>query len=246
MSNAIKYNVEQGCVRVYGEPAARERFRIHVQDTGPGISADKQHRLFMPFDRLGAETTSIEGSGLGLVLSKRLVEIMGGTLTLTSQVGQGTTFTIELAQKNGSAPLHGPTPVLQDAVQADVPTATRTLLYIEDNLANVQLIEAVLAYRPGIRLVTAMQGGLGLELARQHSPDLILLDVHLPDIRGNDLMAHFRADPRLRNIPVIAISADATMHQMDRLLTAGVSEYLTKPIDVEQFLRLVDRYLEKA
>jgi len=244
VSNAIKYNIIGGRVTIRCEPAPLDRLCIQVEDTGLGIAADKQARLFTPFDRLGAEQTAIEGSGLGLVLSRRLVEIMGGTLTFTSKPDLGTTFTVELAQCKGVKEM------LERLQPLPLPTTVetgpaRTLLYIEDNLANVQLVEAVLTYRPGIRLVTAMQGGMGLELARQHRPDLILLDVHLPDVKGEDLMAELRADAQLKDVPVVVISADATKHQIERLADAGAKEYLTKPIDVEQFLRVVDRYLDE-
>jgi PAS domain S-box-containing protein len=249
ISNAIKYNSENGHVRLFGQStrdaSAGDRFLLHVQDTGPGIPMEKQSRLFTPFDRLGAETTLIEGCGLGLVLSKGLVEVMGGSLSVASTLGEGTTCIIELTHR--PCPVRR-TPATASPTQADASSTARllpkrTLLYIEDNLANVQLVESILSYRPGVRLVPAMQGGLGLELARQHHPDLILLDVHLPDMRGQDLLAILRTDPRLRHIPVIAISADATKHQMERLLEAGAKSYLIKPIDVENFLRILDRYL---
>ena len=243
LANAIKYNADGGRVRVFGEAVAADRFRIHVADTGPGIASDKQRRLFTPFDRLGAETSAIEGTGLGLVLSQRLTEIMGGTLTFVSRVDAGSTFTVELARQQPADSVQ----IVAGAPAPPVPTVAiprRTLLYIEDNLTNVKLIEAVLGYRPGIRLVTAMQGGIGLDLARQHHPDLILLDVHLPDMHGRQVMAILRAEPALKPIPVVVISADATTHQIESLLAAGAREYLTKPIDVELFLRIVDRYLQ--
>jgi CheY-like chemotaxis protein len=132
---------------------------------------------------------------------------------------------------------------ISQARPSPAPAAARTVLYIEDNAANTQLLQAVLMHRPGLRLLTAAQGGAGIELARQHLPDLILLDVHLPDMKGPEMMARLSADAALRSIPVIVISADATAHQIERLLAIGAREYLTKPIDVDQLLRVVDRYL---
>jgi PAS domain S-box-containing protein len=242
VSNAIKYNVERGKVALHCKATPQQRLQIQVQDFGPGIAPEKQTRLFTPFDRLGAEVTPIEGSGLGLVLSKRLVEIMGGTLTFVSQPGQGTSFIVELAQERSVKAILAelPTPAALPA-GTDSPY---TLLYIEDNAANIQLIEAVLAQRPGIRLVTAMEGQLGLQVARQIRPDLILLDVHLPDMKGSALMTTIRADADLREVPVVVISADATKYQIDRLYDAGASDYLTKPIDVDHFLSVLDCYLK--
>ena len=240
VANAIKYNVERGRVILRCEPAPEQRLQIQVQDTGPGISPAKQSRLFTPFDRLGAEMTPIEGSGLGLVLSRRLVEVMGGTLTCVSQAEQGTTFTIELAQARDPQVLADGHPL---PAALDNTGPARTVLYIEDNDANVKLIEAVVAHQPGIRLLTALQGNEGLDLARQHHPDLILLDVHLPDVKGCALMRSIHADPTLCDIPVVVISADATKRQIDNLLEAGAREYMTKPIDVDQLLRMLDRYL---
>ena len=244
VSNAIKYNDEGGLVTLRCEGMRPERLQIQVLDTGPGIAPEKQSRLFTPFDRLGAERTPIEGSGLGLALSKRLIELMGGTLTCVSQPGEGAAFVVEMPKAKNVKAIVNEIPAASS--QAPAATPERTLLYVEDNAANIKLIEAVLVLRPGIRLVTALQGSEGLDLAREHRPDLILLDVHLPDMKGCALMANFRADPRLQSVPVIVISADATQHQRDRLMEAGASEYLTKPIEVDQFLSVLDRYLMKT
>jgi len=243
ISNAIKYNYENGRVVLRSEITPQGRLRLHVQDTGPGIPREMQHRLFVPFDRLGAESTAIEGSGLGLVLSRRLVEIMGGTLSFVSQPESGSTFTVELPIGQCALAVAA-VPTLPSFPEMDVGPA-RTLLCIEDNHANIRLIEAVLASRPNLRLLTAMQASVGLEMARTKVPDLILLDVHLPDMNGDDLLALLRADAMLRTIPVVVISADATARQIDRLLSAGASEYITKPIDVDQLLQILDRYLKE-
>lgn len=242
VSNAIKYNVPRGRVSIRAEATPHDRLHLHVHDEGPGIPREKQHRLFIPFDRLGAEATTVEGSGLGLVLSRRLVEIMGGTLTFTSEPGAGTTFTIDLPL--GKLAPHPPSALAQPAPPAPIGGVARTVLCIEDNVTNIRLIEAVLSARPGIRLLVARQSAAGLDLARKHPPDLILLDVHLPDGTGDRVLTDLRADEKLRDIPVIAISADATATQIDRLLSAGAQEYLTKPIDIDQLLRVLDRYLK--
>jgi PAS domain S-box-containing protein len=242
VSNAVKYNRERGSVTLTWEELPPGRVRLVVRDTGPGLPPEKRQRLFNPFDRLGAEATEVEGTGLGLVLSKRLTEAMGGTLGFVSTGGQGTTFFVELPQATGARGRQAQV----RAAAALAPAAgsqDRSVLYVEDNLDNLALIEGVLAYRPRVRLLSAMQGGMALDLARQHRPDLILLDVHLPDMPGDEVLRRLRADSRLRRTPVIVISADATPHQAERLRAAGAWEYLTKPIDVARFLTLLDQFL---
>jgi PAS domain S-box-containing protein len=242
LANGIKYNRAQGCVSLTWEDLPEGRVRLAVRDTGPGIAPEKRPRLFNPFDRLGAEATGVEGTGLGLVLSKRLTEAMGGTLDLVSTVGQGTTVFVDLPRAYPTPPAaRGPATPLP-------PTAGRkcgTVLYIEDNRANLGLMEDILTDRPGVRLLSALQGGAGLELARQHRPDLILLDVHLPDMPGDEVLRQIQSDPDLYTIPVVIISADATGPQIERLRAAGAWDYLTKPINVPRFLRLLDRFLQE-
>jgi signal transduction histidine kinase/CheY-like chemotaxis protein len=242
LSNAVKYNREGGVVRVACEGGVAGRLRLIVADTGPGIAAEMMSRLFTPFDRLGAEQTTIEGTGLGLALSHHLVAAMGGTLSATSTVGQGTTFTVELRRAE-VLPVESGSPGRVDAHVAD-PAGTRgTVLYIEDNVANLRLLERIMTRRPGVKLLSAMQGTRGIELARDHRPDLILLDLHLPDLPGSDVLARLAADPRTEAIPVVILSADATPGQIRRLLEQGAREYLTKPLDVKQMLALVDNTL---
>jgi CheY-like chemotaxis protein len=191
--------------------------------------------------------SNVEGTGLGLALSRRLVEAMGGELTVSSKVGEGSTFRVRL--RAVESPLlrlarRAPPEAAAPAVEAaDVRPAR--LLYIEDNLANVSLIETILAGRPQVTLVTALQGGLGLDLARQHGADLLLLDLHLPDVPGDEVLVRLRADPRTAHIPVVVISADATPGRIDRLLRSGAHAYLTKPLDVDQFLDVVDGILSR-
>jgi len=245
LSNAVKYNHAGGTVTVSCEDGAGERLRIVVTDTGRGISPEMFRRLFTPFDRLGAEATGVEGTGLGLALSKHLVEAMGGTLAVVSELGAGSAFTVEF-------PLAGAPAAVLDAPGApptgrDEPTAApRLVLYIEDNLSNLRLIEQVLSRRPHTTLLSAMQGQVGLDLAREHRPDLILLDLHLPDLPGDEVLRRLLDEPRTRQIPVVILSADATPGQSERLLAAGAQAYLTKPLDVRQFLALVDEHMSKA
>ena len=237
LSNAVKFNHEGGSVAVSCAQTG-DCLRIKVADTGRGISAANMAKLFVPFERLDVGDTVIEGAGLGLSLSKHLVEAMGGRIGVESEPGKGTVFWVEL-------PLILPTPAALDAripTAAELPRATapRTLLYIEDNLSNLRLIERILARRPEMKLIPAMQGSIGLELARQHRPDLILLDLHLPDIQGDEVLRQLRAEPGTAQLPIVMISADATAAQIERLHAAGASGYLTKPIDVRAFLALVD------
>jgi CheY-like chemotaxis protein len=198
-------------------------------------------RLFTPFDRLGAEAHGIEGTGLGLALSKRLVEAMEGLIGLESAEGRGSTFWVELPESRSPALRAGlgePT-----APGGPAPSRRGTVLYIEDNPSNLRLIERVLAERPAVQLIAAMQGRLGLALAREHRPDLILVDLHLPDISGEDVLREIEADPELKATPVIIVSADATPRQRTRLLAMGARAYLTKPLDVAELLGLLDATL---
>ncbi len=244
LANGVKYIRADGCVILTWEELPPGKVRLAVRDTGPGIAPEKRQRLFRPFDRLGAEATAVEGTGLGLVLSKRLTEAMGGTLTLASMVGAGTTVVVDLPR---AAP---PTRSGRRAAAGLSPaTASRgrgTVLYIEDNRANLGLMEDILAYRPEVQLLSAMQGAAGLELARLHNPDLILLDIHLPDMPGDEVLRQVQADPDLSATPVVVISADATATQIERLRAAGAWDYLTKPLDVPRFLALLDRILHET
>jgi len=241
VSNGIKYNHEGGRVTVACHDDGTGRLRISVIDTGRGIPAALQSRLFTPFDRLGAEAHGIEGTGLGLALSERLVEAMGGRIGLVSTEGRGSTFWVELSEARSPA-----VPVGLDkptAPRGPAPVRSGTVLYVEDNPSNLRLVERVLAERPAVRLIPSMQGRLGLALAREHRPDLILVDLHLPDISGEEVLRELQADPDLKDTPVIIVSADATPGQLKRLLAAGARAYLTKPFDVAQLLGLLDATL---
>jgi signal transduction histidine kinase/CheY-like chemotaxis protein len=241
LSNAVKYNRANGRVSVACSAAPGERLRIAVTDTGGGIAADKLARLFTPFDRLGAEASDVEGTGLGLALSKTLVEAMGGAMLVESRPGGGSTFTVELTLVAGpSTVAAGTVERVEPAITDAASPRSRTILYIEDNLSNLRLVEALLRRRPGVRVLSAMQGRVGLELARAHRPDLILLDRHLPDGSGDQVFLDLRADAATRAIPVVILSADATPGGIQRLLEAGVRAYLTKPLDVHALLAVLD------
>jgi CheY-like chemotaxis protein/anti-sigma regulatory factor (Ser/Thr protein kinase) len=244
ISNAIKYNREGGRVEVIVEPAGENRVAVRITDTGHGILGEDLERLFSPFERLGAEQTGVEGTGLGLALSRRLAETMGGSLDLVSHVGVGSTFWVELPETESPLAKHDGASEL--ATEVDLDRSRGVLLYIEDNVQNVRLLERILARRPGVRLLSAMQGSLGLELAQQHLPDLILLDLNLPDLPGPQVLARLRAHPRTRDIPVAILSADATPGEIRRMLADGAISYMTKPLDVMKLLELVDEILTPA
>lgn len=249
LSNAVKYNREGGAVTVACETTAGGRLRIKVIDTGRGISPDGMRQLFTPFTRLNPERADTEGTGLGLALSKRLVEAMGGTLGVESKVGEGSTFWVELPLTNGPGEQFRAAPLADAMMVPDAREGTgqpRTILYIEDNLSNVSFIEDVLSHRPTVKLLPAMQGRLGLELAREHHPDLVLLDLHLPDIPGLDVLRQLQDDPTTRNIPVVVLSADATPGQIRRLVAAGCRAYLTKPLNVKKLLAVLDDLLQRG
>jgi PAS domain S-box-containing protein len=240
LSNAIKYGTEGGHV-VAGAAVRDGSVEIDVIDDGPGFDAAEQERVFQPFERLGAERSHVPGTGLGLALARQLTVAMGGSLELRSIKGEGATFTVRLHQATGTdaatvVPATGP-PVLRDAV------ARRTVLYVEDNLATVALVESILALRPNVRLLTAMQGGLACELAREHRPDLIILDLHLPDLNGDEVLVRLQDDSRTAAIPVVIYSADATDRQVARLMDAGAIAFLTKPARVTEILELIDGVL---
>ncbi len=236
VSNGVKYNRDHGRVHVTCEVMSG-LVRIDVADTGAGIPAEKQSLLFQPFERLGAEQSAIEGTGLGLAVSKGLTEAMGGRIGLQSR-RDGSTFWIELPRAEPPAP-RADAPA-GTAPRPAVAGAAGTVLYAEDNRANVRLLERLMARRPGVRLVAAPTGGAALLLARTERPDLILLDLHLPDMKGDEVLRRLQADGETRAIPVAVLSADATASQQQRLMAAGAVAYLTKPLDLSALLALLD------
>jgi PAS domain S-box-containing protein len=243
LSNAIKYGDAGGHVSI-GAVAVEGDVVIEVTDDGPGLTEVEQQLLFQPFERLGAERSHVQGTGLGLALCRQLTSAMGGTIDLHSVKGEGATFSVRLKRATSTdtaALVRASAP----AVLRDVVTEC-TVLYVEDNLATVALVESIFALRPNVRLLTAMQGGIAVELAREHHPDLVILDLHLPDINGEEVIQRLRADARTAAVPVVIYSADATERQVDRLLAAGAEAYLTKPARVTEFLGLLDRILGQS
>jgi PAS domain S-box-containing protein len=247
LSNAIKYNRIQGTVEVSCRLNTAKRIRISVRDTGEGLSPEKLAQLFQPFNRLGQEASAEEGTGIGLVVSKRLVELMGGEIGVESTVGMGSIFWIELnvaAEPQPGAGSDKPLiPIQASAVRG---AALRTLLYVEDNRANMQLVEQLIARRPDMSLLSAADGARGIALARTHRPEVILMDINLPGISGIQALKILRADPVTAHIPVLAISANAMPRDIKRGLAAGFFRYLTKPIKVNEFMEALDMALELA
>ena len=241
LSNAIKYNRAGGSVQISSRPGAPGQIEIAITDTGLGMNEAQLQALFQPYNRLGREGSNIEGTGIGLVISKRLTELMGGTLAVSSREGVGSTFTLTLPAAVGaerSAPSY--------TESSPAPYQHRWVHYVEDNETNIEVMRGVLAQRSQVMLRTSMLGLDGLAAIRRDRPDLILLDMHLPDISGLELLRHLKQDDSVADIPVIVVSADATPGHMEQALTLGAQHYVTKPLDVAAFLALVDSALEAA
>jgi signal transduction histidine kinase/ActR/RegA family two-component response regulator len=239
VSNAIKYNRKGGSVRVSAWAVPGGRVRLVVDDTGLGIPAGLQAELFEPFHRLGHEYSGIDGTGIGLSISKRLAEAMGGTLGFFSEAGKGSSFWVELPCDASASPAAAGADLGPSAVEpADYPGGF-SLLYVEDNPSNMRLMEHLVSVLPDVVMLPASTPHLGLDLARAHRPDIILLDLHLPEMNGYEMLAHLKAMPETRDIPVLALSAAAMPSDIRRGLAAGFFRYLTKPIDVKEFLAAI-------
>lgn len=245
LSNAIKYNRVGGRVEVRCSVVAGGRICVSVEDTGEGLEADKLEQLFQPFNRMGQEAGSQEGTGIGLVVSKRLMEMMGGTIGVESTVGVGSLFWFELDAADELQLDDDPVQPLPAApMPAPESTALYTLLCVEDNPANLRLIEQLVARRPDVKMLSARNGRLGVEMARSYLPDLILMDINLPGISGFEALHILADDPATAHIPVIALSANAMPRDIELGLEAGFFRYLTKPIKVGEFMNTIDAVLE--
>jgi len=247
LSNAIKYNLPGGALVVDCNGSTPERTRIRVGDTGPGLPPEKLGQLFQPFNRLGQEGSAEEGTGIGLVVSKLLVELMGGAIGVESTVGVGSVFWFDLA--SAAAPEPGaerarPPAATPAASQPDAPL--RTLLYVEDNPANLGVVEQLVARHPEMRLLSASDGTRGVEMARQHRPDLILMDINLPGISGIQALRLLREDPLTAHIPVLAVSANALPGDIRAGLDAGFFRYLTKPIDLDGLMAAIEAAVRRG
>jgi len=251
LSNAVKYNSHGGHVWVRARRAEGARVRIEVQDDGSGIDPDMIERLFSPFERLGAEQSTVEGTGLGLAVSRGMIEAMGGRISVHSTRGKGSTFVVELAAS--SAPAAGgdavdvrAAPVRRTVVRQDeVRPAPVRVLCVDDNPANVELIEQILSERPRVELLTARDAAGGLELARNRQPDLVLLDLDLPDLGGDAMLAELQDDPATERIPVVILSAAIlSTKETERLLALGARSYISKPPGVTALLQVVDDIAE--
>ena len=241
LSNAVKYNRPAGTVAVACTATTPDRLRISVRDTGLGLPPEKLAQLFQPFNRLGQEKGGEEGTGIGLVVSKLLVEMMGGVVGVESEVGVGSVFWFELGTAAASGPEVAVAPPRPGGDELSRPgTLVRTLLYIEDNPANLLLVEQLIARRPDMRLLSASDGATGIAIARESFPDAILMDINLPGISGIEAMKILQEDPSTAHIPVIAISANAMARDVKRGLAEGFFRYLTKPIRVEEFMAAMD------
>ena len=246
LSNAIKYNRAGGAV-VVGYESVDSRVRVSVQDTGPGLRPEQVQALFQPFNRLGQESGPVEGTGIGLVVTKKLVELMGGTIGVASTVGAGSVFFIELKSAEPvSAADRGLGEELESVSEDTNEAAIPALLYVEDNPANLTLVEEIIRFRSGLRLLSAPDARLGIELARAHRPRVILMDLHLPGMSGDDALKILRDDRRTAHIPVIAITAHAMPRDVAKGLAAGYFRYLTKPLLLDAFTEAIDSALTVA
>ncbi|CDG81214.1 hybrid sensor histidine kinase/response regulator [Janthinobacterium agaricidamnosum] len=246
LSNALKYNRAAGTVHVTCGATAPGTVRISVRDSGIGLTPQQLASLFQPFNRLGQESGPEEGSGIGLVVTKRLVELMRGTIGVDSAAGIGSTFWIDLQAADPVVLPADAAPAAarqDDADVAALPDTPVTLLYVEDNPANLKLVEEIVRFRPGMRLLSAPDGHLGVDMARAHAPQLILMDINLPSVSGYEALKMLSADPRTAHIPVIALTANAMPRDVEKGMAQGFFRYLTKPINIDEFTEAINSTL---
>lgn len=241
ISNAIKYSPPGGRIDIACQLAEAGRRRVAISDNGPGIAPEQMSLLFTPFERLGAEHSDVQGTGIGLALSRKLAELMDAQLGVESTVDQGSTFWLDLRVATELAAERETKEVDAGLVASNGVAAT--VLYIEDNPANMRLMEALFRYRPELTLLAATSGAQGITSAKQHRPDLILLDINLPDMDGYAVFYMLRAEPLTRDIPVIALSADATAADIERGMQVGFRAYLTKPVMLNEVLGAIEAAL---
>ena len=250
VNNAVKYNRVGGSLKVMcsqekGEKNEVKNVRITIADTGYGIAQEEIEKLFTPFQRIGSEISEVEGTGLGLAVAKKLLEAMHGTIGVESEVGVGSTFWIELPQSEGQKEQYARSSDITKP-KTEKSVISGTLLYIEDNISNIQLVEQILEnHRSSVNLLTEMYGKNAVKLATDYKPSLILLDLDLPDIHGSEVFELLQKNKKTKSIPVVILSSDAMSSQIKKLMKAGVKDYLTKPIDVVEFLKTVDAFLSK-
>jgi signal transduction histidine kinase/ActR/RegA family two-component response regulator len=245
LSNGVKYNHPGGRVSLRCESSSPGLIQIRVTDTGPGIPADQVPRLFTPFDRLGAESTSIDGTGIGLALSQRLAEMLGTSLTVDTEVGVGTTFALEVPVANDPV-LAAVADLAPDQRRSTEHGQAGTVLYVEDNPSNLRLVQRLLDRRGGIQLLSATTGAMALSLAARVPVDVILLDLHLPDMHGAEVLSRLREHPLTAHTPVIVVSADASPGQRERLRAVGADSFLSKPFDLGAFAAELDTHLAEV
>jgi hypothetical protein len=245
LSNAIKYNKENGSVVVGCVACGPDMIRVSVKDSGAGLKPEKVAQLFQPFNRLGQEAGSVAGTGIGLVVTKKLAELIEGSLGAESTFGTGSVFWVDLPasappETAEDLPAHSAEALPESAAGA----RARTLLYIEDNPANMKLVEEIVSRLPNLRLMTAVNGTLGISLAHDFCPDVILMDINLPGISGIEAMKMLLVDPKTAHIPVVALSANAMQRDVEKGLNAGFFRYITKPIRIKEFTDALEEALE--
>jgi len=247
LSNAIKYNAVGGRVIVDSVVSTETHVRISIKDAGEGLPPEKLAQLFQPFNRLGQEAGGAEGTGIGLVVTKRLVELLGGSIGVESTLGEGSTFWIELLETEApKLELEEDAPIAAARSQMRDGERPRTVVYVEDNPANLKLVEQLILRRADLGLLTATNGRAGVELVCASQPDVVLMDINLPDISGIEVLKILRGNPATAHIPVVALSANAMPRDIEQGMQAGFFLYLTKPIKVNEFMDTLDEALKFA